>query len=154
MFNLSELARGGTICLSKAGLVVGGTTSKVQIAAPNGVGVDYAIGGYLYHLASGDNIFTLSGSIQTALYTCIYLLSLDHDGTAHCTQGKEVLTADVDAGLAPLNWPEAPADCCAIGAIKIKATSALFNPGTTAIGTGNTAVYYDLFAVPDAPVVS
>jgi hypothetical protein len=154
MDNFSELVRGGTACLSKAGLVVGGTTSKVQIAAPNGAGVDFAIGGYIYHKGDTDDVFTLSGAIQTVLYSCIYVLSLDKDGAAHCTQGKEVLTANVTAGRAPLEWPTAPADCCAIGAIRVNATSALFNPGTTALGTGNTVVYYDFFAVPDAPIVS
>lgn len=154
MDNLSELVRGGTLCLGKAGLVVGSDTAKVQIAAPNGAGVDFAIGGYLYHKGDTDDCFTLSGSIQTVLYTCIYLLSLDKTGTAHCTQGKEVLTADITSGKTPLEFPAAPVDCCAIGAIKVNASGALFNPGTTALGTGNTVVYYDLFAVPDAPIVA
>jgi hypothetical protein len=154
MQNLSELAKGGTLCLSKAGLIVGSDTAKVQIAAPNGAGVDFAIKGYLYYKVSADDFFTLSGDIQTVLYTCIYLLSIDKTGAAHCTQGTEVLTADITAGLAALTWPVAPDDCCAIGAVKVKATSALFNPGTTALGTGNTVVYYDLFAVPDAPIVA
>lgn len=156
MLNLSELVRGGTACLSKAGLVVGSNTAKVKISAPNGAGIDFAFGGILYNIldSAGDDLFTLSGDIQTVLYSCIYLLSLDKINAAHCTQGKEVLTANVTAGLAPLEWPQAPADTCVIGAIRVNATSALFNPGTTALGTGNTVVYYDLFLVPDAPIVA
>ena len=50
MLNLSELIKGGTLCLSKAGLVKG-STSTISIAAPNGAGVDFAIGGLLYHKA-------------------------------------------------------------------------------------------------------
>jgi hypothetical protein len=156
MLNLSESAKGGTVCLSKAGLVVATTTSKVKIAAPNGVGVDFAINGFLYNIldSAGDNLWTLSGGIQTILYSRIYLLCLSAANVASCVAGKEVLTADVTAGLAPLNWPLPVAGTCPIGAVRINATSAAFTPGTTAIGTGNTAVYYDLFAVPDTPITS
>jgi len=153
MDNLSEIVRGGTFCLAKAGLEIGGTTSQVAIDAPNSVGIDFAIKGVLYNKAEADDVFTLSGDIQTALYSCLYLLSLDKDGTAHCTQGKEVLTAAI--GGTPLEWPVADADCCAIGAIRVDAGASAFTPGTTAL-TGGTVVvtYYDFFAVPDAPIVS
>ena len=41
--NLNDNPRGGTICLSKAGLKIGNSDAKdVDIAAPNGAGVDFA----------------------------------------------------------------------------------------------------------------
>ena len=49
--NLSDNNRGGTFCLSKAGLAIGSTASQIAIAAPNGAGVDYCIKGVLYHKA-------------------------------------------------------------------------------------------------------
>jgi len=151
MLNLSELVRGGTLCLSKAGLVVGTTTSKAQIVAPNGAGVDFAIKGILYHVADGDNLVVLTGDVQTALYTNLYLVCINASNTITVVQGTEVLTADLASGKKVLAWPEATANTCPIGAIKIVATAA-FTPGTTALGTGNTVTYYDLFAVPDAPL--
>ena len=45
MFNLSELVRGGTVCVTKAGLAEGTNTATLKMAAPNGLGVEYAIGG-------------------------------------------------------------------------------------------------------------
>ena len=153
MLNLSELVRGGTLCLSKAGLVVGTTTSKAQIVAPNGAGVDFAIKGILYHVGEADNLVVLTGSVQTILYTRLYLVCIDSANTITVVAGTEVLTADLASGKSVLPWPVPTADTCPIGAIKIVATSA-FTPGTTALGTGNTVTYYDLFAVPDAPLTS
>lgn len=152
--NLSELVRGGTFCLSKAGLAIGGTTTKVKILAPNGAGVDFVIGGKLYHLASGDNIFTLSGAVVTALYSCLFVLGLDKDGTAHCAKGSEVLTTSVAAGTA-LVWPASDSDVCPIGYIRVDAGASAFTPGTTALTGGTvTVTYVDCFAIPDAPIVS
>ena len=39
--NLNDNNRGGTFCLSNAGLAIGSTASQIAIAAPNGAGVDY-----------------------------------------------------------------------------------------------------------------
>ncbi len=154
MFNLSELVRGGTFCLSKAGLAIGGTTSKVKTAAPNGAGTDFAIGGKLYHLADTDNMFTLSGAVITALYSCIFVLGLDKDGTAHVAKGTQKLTTDVTAGT-PLEYPESDSDVCPIGYIRVDAGAGAFTPGTTALTGGTvTVTYVDCFAIPDAPIVS
>jgi len=155
MINLSEIVRGGTFCLSKAGLAIGSDTAKVKIAAPNGAGVDFSIGGKLYHKADTADCFTLSGTDVTALYSCIFVLGLDKDGTAHAAHGVEVLTANVAAGLAQLTFPESDSDVCPIGYLRVDAGASLFDPGTTALSGGTvTATYVDCFAIPDAPIVS
>lgn len=154
MLNLSELVRGGTFCLSKAGLAIGGTTSKVKILAPNGAGVDFCIGGRLYHKAEADDVFTLSGAVVTALHSCLFVLGLDSGGVAHAAKGAEKLTTAVAAGT-PLVWPESDSDVCPIGYIRVDAGASAFTPGTTALTGGTvTVAYADCFAIPDAPIVA
>lgn len=155
MFNLSELVRGGTLCLSKAGLAVGSSGATVDIAAPNGAGVDFAIGGILYHLADGTNkAITAVATPQAVSTSCLYLVQLDVSGNVTTVKGTEVLTANV--GNSPLNWPEPTAGKCAIGGFRIDTDSThTYTPGTTTNGaSGITDTYYDFMAVPDAPIVS
>jgi len=155
MFNLSELVAGGTLCLSKAGLAIGVTTSKAKILAPNGAGVDFAIGGKLYFVGEADDLVTLTGDVQTALYSNLYLVCIDAANTITTVQGTERLTADVAAGITPLQWPTPTVNTCAIGAIRVDAGASAFTPGTTALTGGTvTVTYYDFLAVPDAPIVA
>lgn len=155
MNNLSELVRGGTICLSKAGLAEGTNDHTVKIAAPNGAGVDFAINGYLYHKADTDNIVPTTCAIQAVSTTCLYLVTLNSSGTLAVVKGTSVLTVNVGAN--PVVWPEPAASTCPIGALKIAAGTTTFQVGvddlTDDIGTGSVT-YYDLVAVPDAPIVS
>ena len=155
MNNLSELARGGTICLSKAGLVAG-TTVTLSIAAPNGAGVDFAIGGKMYHKADTANISITAAAAQAALRSCLYLVCLDKDGTLSTVKGTAVTTADIGVGSV-LNWPEPAANTCPIGAFRIDtATGYTFTAGTTNLSgaTGMTYTWYDILLVPDAPLTS
>lgn len=155
MLNLSEQIAGGTMCLSKAGIAIGGTTSKAKILAPNGAGVDFAIGGKLYHVADADNLITLTGAAQTALYSKLYLVCIDSANTITVVPGTEVLTANVAAGTSPLQWPTPTASTCPIGAIRVDAGASAFTPGTTALTGGTvTVTYYDVLAMPDAPIVA
>lgn len=154
MFNLSELVRGGTLCLSKAGLAEGTNANTIKIAAPNGAGVDFAINGLIYHKADTDNIAMTALAEQAALYSCLYLVELDTAGTLYIKKGTAVLTASV--GNSPLDWPEPTEDRCAIGGFRIDTASGYtFTSGTTDLGaTGITDTYYDFIAVPDTPIVS
>lgn len=156
MLNLSEQVIGGTICTTKAGIAIAGTTSKARTNDPSGAGyVNFAIGGKLYSLADADNNITLTGSVQTALYSNIYLVCVNASNTITVVQGTEKLTADVAAGLTPLQWPTPTANTCPIGAIRVDAGAGSFTPGTTALTGGTvTVTYYDLLAVPDAPIVA
>jgi hypothetical protein len=154
MFNLSELARGGTMCFSKAGLV--STDAAIDIVAPNGAGVDYAIGGVLYHAADQTDTAMTAAAAQAALTTCIYLVCLDSSGTLTTVKGTEVLTADIASGKSVLTWPQPAASTCPIGAIKVVCASGYtFTCGTTQVdATGITTTFVDLFCVPDAPVTA
>jgi hypothetical protein len=152
--NLNELARGGTMCFSKAGLAIGGTASKAKIAAPNGAGVDYAINGIMYHKADTDDCVLFTGLTQSDATTCLYLVCLDSSGTVSVVQGTEVLTASLTAGTAVLEWPTPTANTCPIGAIKLVLTGA-FTGATTELSAATvTDTYYDLCCVPVSPLTS
>lgn len=154
MLNLTEQVKGGTFCLSKAGLAEGTNANTIKTAAPNGAGTDFAIKGVLYHKADTDNIAMTALAIQPALYTCLYLVQIDADGTVSMVKGTQILTANV--GLVPLEYPILTANCCPIGIIRIAtATGYTFTSGTDDLSaTGITETYEDVFAVPDAPKVA
>lgn len=154
--NLNELPRGGTLCLSKAGLAIGSTPAQLAIAAPNGAGVDYAINGIIYHLADAATVAVTAGTAQGLLRKCIYLVCLDSSGNLTTVQGTAQLTADLTAGTAVLAWPTPTADTCCIGAVKVQtASTANFTAGTTDFNATNvTATYYDLLTVPVDPLTS
>ncbi len=129
--NMSELVRGGTFCLSKAGLAVDTDENDLKIAAPNGAGVDYVINGILYHKADTTGIDTNTASIQAASTSCLYLVCLDSSGTLSIVKGDEVATADITSGKEVLTWPTPTEDTCCIGAIRIDtATDVTFTMGT------------------------
>ena len=154
--NLSDNNRGGTFCLSKAGLAVGGTSTGVAIAAPNGAGVDYCIDGVLYHKADAATVAITAAAVQPVLTTCLYLVCLNSSGTLSTVKGRAVLNADLVAGTDVLEWPEPTAGTCPIGAIKVKCeSSATFTAGTTGLDAANiTDTYYDLFTVPTEPLTA
>jgi hypothetical protein len=156
MINLNELARGGTLCLSKAGVAIGsGDVKDLDIAAPNGAGVDYAINGILYHKADTADIPITAAAVQADLTTCLYLVCLDSSGTLSTVKGTEVLTANLTNGTAVLRWPTPVADTCPIGAVKVANSGGTFTAGTTEFSAGTvTDTYYDLFTVPVAPLTS
>ncbi len=153
--NLEE-SRGGTLCLSKAGLAIGSTPAQLAIAAPNGAGVDFAINGTLYHKADAATVAVTAQTIQPALYTCLYLVQLDAAGTLSTVKGTQVLSAALAAGDAVLKWPEPTANCCPIGAYKVvTAATYTYTAATTDHNaTGVTTTYIDLMCIPPRPLTS
>lgn len=136
-----------TRACSKAGLAEGTNANTIQAAAPNGAGIDYCIGGKLYHLADADNIAMTACAEQAASTKCMYLVTVNAAGTVTLTKGTEVAAG----GSAYL--PDAPDSEAVIGAIKVEtASTATFTSGTTDLGAaGITDTYYDLVTViPDA----
>ncbi len=157
MFNLNDQAvRGGNFCLSKAGLVIAGTTSKAQTVNPDGAnGLMYVIDGVLKYLTDADNNIVLTGDVQTALYSNIYLVTINVGGTIAIVQSTEVLTVDLAAGRTQLHWPTPADGYCAIGAIVVDAGAGTFTPGSTALTGGTVTVeYIDLFSLPVQPIRS
>ena len=155
-FNLNELVKGGTFCLTKAGLGVGGTASELKIASPSGDGIFYCIDGILYYAADDATVAVTAAAVQAVSTTCLYLVCLDSSGTLSTVKGTAVSTADLTAGSAVLHWPTPTADTCPIGAVKIATSdSVTFTAGTTEFSAeGITDTYYDLFAIPTAPLTS
>lgn len=156
MINLNELARGGTICLSKAGLAIGSNKAKAQILSiPNGIGANYAIKGLLYHKEDTDDCILFTGLAQADLTTCLYLVCLDAAGAVSVVQGTPVLSAALCAGNSVLHWPEPVADTCPIGAIKLAMSGGAFTGATTKLDAASvTATYYDFCLIPEAPLTS
>jgi hypothetical protein len=151
-----EIPRGGTMCLAKAGLAIGSTAAELAIAAPNGAGVDYMINGKLYYLADDATVVVTAQTIQPALYTCLYLVQLDVDGTLSTVKGTQVLSTELAAGRAVLKWPEPTVDCCPIGAYRVvTAASYTYTAATTDHdATGVTTTYMDLMTIPPGPITS
>lgn len=155
MINLNEAHRGGTMCLSKAGLAIGGTASIARTNAPNGAGIDFAINGLLYHLADADDNIAFTGLTQADLTTCLYMVCVSTAGALTVVQGTAVLTAALTAGTDVLQWPTPTAGTCAIGAIKLAMSGGAFTGGTTELSAATvTDTYYDFITPPSAPLTS
>lgn len=159
MFNLNDDAvRGGTMCLSKAGLAIGSTTTGVAIAAPNGAGVDFCVDGTMYHAADAATDAVTAGQEIADGYTAILLVCMSAAATPVLTTvlGTAVDNDDITNGNAVIEWPAPTAGTCCIGALKVKnASGSTFTTGTTAFNaTGITTTYYDLFQIPVAPLTS
>ena len=153
--NLNHNPRGGLFCLSKAGLKIGNSDAKdIDIAAPNGAGVDFVIDGVLYHKADTADIPVVvtdedgtAVSTQIADTTCIYLVQLDTDGAISTIKGTEVLTAKI--GQIPVRYPQHTDGKCPIGYIKIVTVAVTFLCGTDDFSkSGVTDTFVDLFTVP------
>jgi hypothetical protein len=155
MLNLSEQVKGGTFCLSKAGMAEGTGDATVKINAPNGAGVDFAINGIMYHKADTDSIDPTSCTEQALGTTCLYIFTLNSSLTLDTIKGTEIANANV--GNDPVQWPDPVANTCPIGGMKIATGTTAFQVGvddiTDDVGTG-TITFYDFFAIPDAPQVS
>lgn len=148
---------GQTACFSRAGLAEGTNAATIQIAAPNGAGIDYAIDGIAYHKADTDNIAVTAHAVQAVSTKCLYLVQINAAGTVSTKKGTEVLTADLTAGVAVLQWPELDDDNCAIGGYKVETNgSTTFTNGTTDLGAaGITDVYYNFAGgLPLGPLTS
>ena len=152
--NLNSEPRNATMCMSKAGLAVGSSGATIDIAAPNGAGVDFCIKGIMYHKADTASIAVTAAAVQAELTSCLYLVCINSAGTVSTVKGDAVLTADFTSGNAVLRWPDLPADKCALGAVKVDCASGYtFTAGTTLLSaTGITDTYYDFCVIPAAPL--
>lgn len=160
MTNLNDNPRGGTFALSKAGVKIGNSDAKdIDIAAPNGAGVDYCIDGIMYHAADAADIAIdpsneagVTISTQAADTTCLYLFQLDADGALTTVKGVEVATADLTAKTKPLRYPTKDDDVAPIGFVKIVTVAVTFLAGTDNFSkSGVTDTFVDLFAIPPHP---
>ena len=158
MKNMNDGLRGGTMCLSKAGLAIGdGAKTGPAIVSVVGAGIDFMIDGLLYNKGDAATVLPLTAAtVQPADTTCLYLMQIDKDGTVTSAQGEPVLNTLLAAGAKRLLWPEVDADTkCPFGAVKVKTVAVTFTPGTTALdASGITETYYDLAMVPTKGLAS
>ena len=156
--NLNDNPRGGTYCVSSAGLAIGdGAKTGPAIVGEDSLGLTFAIDGILYYKADAATVIPLTAATAQAVSTsCLYLMQIDTAGTVSSVKGREVLTADLTDGSEVLEWP-VPADGkCPIGAVRIDTDSThTFTPGTTALdAAGITETYYNLITVPVNPLTA
>lgn len=147
---------GVTGCYSKAGLAEGTNANTIQIAAPNGAGVDFAIDGVAYHKADTDNIAVTAHTVQAVSTSCLYLVQINSSGTVSTKKGTEQLTASLGDRLS-IQWPMPDEDKCPIGGYKVATNaSTTFTNGSTDLGAaGITDTYYDFIGgIPLAPQTS
>lgn len=147
---------GRTGCLSKAGLSLATDKNDIQIAAPNGAGVDFAIDGICYHKADTDDIVLTAHAQQAVSTSCLYLVQLDSSGNLSTKKGTERLTANLGDNLS-LQWPLPDEGKCAIGGYKVATNgSTTFTNGTTDLdAAGVTTTFYDFaLGMPVAPQVA
>jgi len=156
--NLNDNPRGGTMCVTKAGLAIGdGAKTGPAIVSPVGAGIDFMIDGRFYHKADAATVLPLTAATAQAVSTsCLYLMQIDTAGNVTSVKGTEVLTAEITNGTEVLEWPEPADGKCPFGAVRIDCDSThTFTPGTTALdAAGITETYYDLATVPVNPLTA
>lgn len=146
---------GLTGCLNKAGLGIGSTPAQLSIAAPNGAGVDFAIGGKAFHLADDATVVmnATALALQADLTTCLYLVELDSAGALSTVKGVEVLTAILGEVGNTAQWPSPSEDKCPIGGFKIATSGATFTGTVTDLdASGVTDTFFDFgLGIPNVP---
>ena len=168
--NLS-MNSGATLCLASAGLAEGTNANTIQIAN----NVTYTVDGRFYAKSATDNIAisyagasvyqaaaggvqaingTFTGGVNGS--TRLYLIGLDASGAVSIAPGAIVDTAELTAGRVGLQFPDAPAGVCPIGALRIALTAGTaFTPGATDVSaSGVTDTFYNLADMPANPLTS
>jgi hypothetical protein len=138
-YNL-EQAVSGYACYSPAGLVIGTTTGTFKIATA----IAFTNNGVFKAKAITDNIPFSSGHTALAIgQNCLFAVWINATGAVTTTQGP------ITTGTDPCPVPtQTTSNVTLVGLIKVSLCTAAFTPGTTALGTGNTATYFDCARMP------
>ncbi len=136
-----EQSNSGFMSLTSGAIAAGTNAGTFKTT----VAIAYTNNGILRSKAITDNIAFSSG--HTALgnsQNCVFGLWLDSSGTVSTSQGPIVTAGD------PCPVPSAPAaNLTPFGLIKVSTSSSqTFTPGTSTLGTGNTATYLNLSQMP------
>jgi hypothetical protein len=139
-YNISGI-NSGFVSLSSAGLVAGSNAGTYQTGAT----LTYTNDGKFLSKSATNNIAFTAG--HTALgnsQACLFGVWIDAAGNFSTSQGPIVAAGD------PCPVPGAPAaNRTLVGLIKVSTSSSqTFTPGTTALGTGNTAAYTNCMTMP------
>lgn len=133
-----EQANSGNLALSAGGLAAGTTASQLKTVNT----ITYLSNGIFKSKAAVAAI-NLTGTTLAIGQACLFGVFLDSGGNVTVTQGPIVNAGD------PCPVPAfSSTGTTVIGLAKVTATSAVFVPGTTLLGTGNTASYQDVGLMP------
>lgn len=136
-YNL-EQANSGNGALTAGGLAAGSTASQLKTANT----VTYLANG-IFKSKTAVSAITVTGTALAIGQACLFGVFLDAGGNVYVGQGPIVNAGD------PCPVPGFPAGATVvIGLAKVTATTAVFTPGTTNLGTGNTASYQDVGRMP------
>lgn len=163
------LSQAGNIALASGAIAIATVTSGIKTT----VIIPYIIDGVFKSKAITDNISiayagptvynngavsAVNGAFTGAVggSTRLYNLYLDAAGTVSVEPGPIVNTADLAAGVSPLQFAGAKRQLACFGAVRVALTaSTTFTPGTTLLGAaGVTATYINLATVPAEPLLA
>lgn len=134
-----EQSNSGFLSLTAAGLAAGTNTGTFKTTNT----LTFTNNGVFKSKAATDNLAFSSGHTALAAnQACLFAVWINASGTVSTTQGPIQASGD------PCPVPtQVTANTTLVGLIKVVAT-ATFTPGTTALGTGNTATYFDCMDMP------
>lgn len=134
-----EQANSGYLSLTSAGLAAGTTTGTFKTANT----LTFTNNGVFKSKSATDNLTFSSGHTALAAnQACLFAVWIDASGNVTTTQGPIQTSGD------PCPVPtQSTANVTLVGLIKV-VTTAVFTPGTTALGTGNTATYLNCMDMP------
>jgi len=160
-----QLSQGGSFALASGALAngTGAGTIKTTVIIP------YVLDGQFLSKAITDNISiadteptvysapsdgSFTGKVGGS--TRLYGLYLDSAGAVSVKAGPIVNSADLAAGLAPLQFTAPIKGKTCFGFVRIAVTSGTtFIPGTTALNAaGVTTTYLNVFSIPAEPLKS
>ena len=139
-YNIEQM-NSGYVSLSAAGVAAGTNAGTYKTSNT----LTYTSNGVFKSKAATNNVAFSTG--HTALansQACLFGVWIDAGGTFSTTQGPIVAAGD------PCPVPTArAANVTLVGLIKVSTGAAeTFTPGTSTLGTGNTATYMDCMVMP------
>ena len=169
-YNLTGAAQGGNLCLGKAGLGAG-TTSTYTIANT----FTFANKGLLYSQASAANAASPTTDFNTGVaflplsagQSCAFIFGVTTAGVVGVVQSLPLqlmkgifpATNDITGGLGTVQLPVIPDTLTPFGYLLVEAGASLASPWTFGVGnlsgvTGLTYLFHDVMTVPAQPVIS
>jgi hypothetical protein len=155
--------QGGSLAFNSGALAAGTTAGTIKTTAA----INYTVDGYFLSKAITDNIaisianpalwgVNADGSFTGKVGGTTRLLGifLDSAGAVSYAFGEPVSTADLAAGLAPLQYPLPQRRKACIGFLRLTLTNGTtFVPGTTSLAAaGVTATFLNTSVVPSEPL--
>lgn len=169
MHNANSALHGGALCLSKATLAAGTTTTISNTGT-----ITYFVNGIFATKGAMTNAATPTTDANTGAAFkplpiptsaadakgCLFVVGLDIDGNVKVSQGPLVNAADVTNKVSAYAFPPMPDTVCPFGYIKVVAGSTqaaawTFGTSNLAAGvTGITCTFADIARIPATALTS